>query len=106
MIQLPPNYPKAHSVIKPANRSLSKAQQAVNAVNQTAHKAAILSLGGVAAVAALIWGAMQALGNAASIFLMMMKMQQLMMQQMMQQMQSGMTQTQFSALLAIVSALV
>jgi hypothetical protein len=97
-IQLPPNYPKANAVIKPSNRNLSKVQQAVNAMYKTAHKAAILSMGGVTLVAALIYGAIQALGSASSIFMVMMKMQQ-----MMSQMGQVMSQKQHDAMLAIIA---
>jgi hypothetical protein len=83
------SYPKSNALIKTSKRNPQSVLAAVNAVNQTAHKTAIVLMGGVAAVSAAIYGAIIAISASActimavmsNLFLHMMQWMQLMTQQ-------------------------
>ncbi len=93
---MPINYPNANAAIPPSNRTYSKILKATQDVYKTAHKAAIITLGGVMAVASAIYNALCAL-PFATVFTLMTKMMQAM---------SAMSQAQFNAELAIVAKLI
>jgi len=57
-------YPNSGAVIKTSKRNPTSVMAAVNAVNATAHKAAITLMGGVNTVAAAIMAAISALAGA------------------------------------------
>jgi hypothetical protein len=57
---MPSNYPNAGATIPPSKRTYSKILQATNDVHKTAYKAAIITMGGVVAVASMIYSAMNA----------------------------------------------
>jgi len=93
---MPINYPNAGAGIPPTNRTYAKILKATQDVHKTAHKAAIITMGGVVAVASAIYNALCAL-SSPTIFTTMMKMMQMM---------STMSQSQFNAQLAIVGKLI
>jgi hypothetical protein len=77
MPMIPNNYPYGGATIPPTNRTYSKVVKATNDVHKTQHKAAIIAMGGVEAVASAIWAVLNA-NPFATIFLLMLKMQQMM----------------------------
>lgn len=82
MIAPPPMpYPKAGSLIKPTNKNPLKVKTATNDVYATAHKAAIQAMGGCAAVAAAILGAINSVIGICSIGSILQVMQMLQMMQ-------------------------
>lgn len=102
------SFPKSGSVIKPSKRNLPSVLAAVNQVNMTAHKAAIAILGGVNAVATVIWAAISVLAAASCTIMavMMQMMQSMQMMQMMMMMQMMEHYQQQAAVYAVLTKLV
>jgi len=80
----PITYPNAGSTIKPGKRNYNAIHAATSAVFNTVHKTAIISMGGVAAVAGAILAAINAVNTVTIAKVMMQMMNMMMMMQMMQ----------------------
>lgn len=96
MPMMPINYPNAGAAIPPTNRTYSKILKAAKVVNKTAHKPAILTMGGVMTVASTIYNVLCTMASP-TIFTAMMKMLQMMHTE---------SQAEFNAQLAILAKLI